>query len=68
METTADNWSDMSQPCNMDLCVSMTYFSRPSDFALYLERLLDRKRVRLACKRPRVRSPRPACAFVETWS
>ena len=29
---------------------------------------LDRKRVRLACKRPRVRSPRPAHSFVETWS
>ena len=29
-------------------------------------RLLDRKRVRLACKRPRVRSPRPAHSFMET--
>ena len=28
----------------------------------------DRKRVRLACTRPRVRSPRPAHSFVETWS
>ena len=26
------------------------------------------ERVRLACKRPRVRSPRPAYSFVETWS
>ena len=31
-------------------------------------RELDRKRFRLACKRPRVRSPRPAHSFVETWS
>ena len=31
-------------------------------------RELNRKRVRLACKRPRVRSPRPAHSFVETWS
>ena len=28
----------------------------------------DRKRVRLACKRPRVRSPGPAHSFFETWS
>ena len=28
----------------------------------------DRKRVPLACKRPRVRSPRSAHCFVETWS
>ena len=31
-------------------------------------RMLDRKRVRLACKRHRVQSPRPAHSFVETWS
>ena len=28
----------------------------------------ERKWVRLVCKRPRVRSPRPAHSFVETWS
>ena len=41
METTyADSWSDMIQPCDMDLWVmkvSMTYISRSSDFALYIE-------------------------------
>ena len=42
METTyADSWSDMAKPCEMDLShevkVSMTYISRSSDFALYLE-------------------------------
>ena len=31
-------------------------------------RQLDRKRVRLACKRSHVRSPRPARSFLETWS
>ena len=37
METTyADSWSDMAQPCDMDLWVSMTYISRSSDFVLYL--------------------------------
>ena len=40
--TCADSWSDMAQPCDMDLWVnevkvSMTYISRSSDFALYLE-------------------------------
>ena len=33
-----------------------------------LARLLDRKRVRLACKRPRDRSPRLAHSFVKPWS
>ena len=43
METTyADSWPDMALPCNMGLVghevkVSMTYISRSSDFALYLE-------------------------------
>ena len=39
METTyADSWSDMIQLCDIDLWVmSMTYISRPGDFALYLE-------------------------------
>ena len=42
METTyADSWSDMAQPCDMDLWVMvkviMTYISRSSDFVLYLE-------------------------------
>ena len=31
-------------------------------------RYLDRKSVRLACKRPQVRSPCPADSFMETWS
>ena len=34
----------------------------------FQRKLLDRKRVRLACKRPRVRSPRPAHSFVEILS
>ena len=44
METTYEySWSDMAQPCDIDLCVghevkvSMTYISQSSDFALYLE-------------------------------
>ena len=43
MESTyADSWSDMAQSCDMDLWghevkVNMTYISRASDFALYLE-------------------------------
>ena len=46
LETTyADSWSDMAQPCDMDLWVmdlkvSMTYKSQSSDFALYLEDFL----------------------------
>ena len=33
----AGSWSDMAKPCDMDLLVSMTYISRSSDCALYLE-------------------------------
>ena len=42
METTyADSWSDMAQSCDIqvghEVKVSMTYISRSSDFALYIE-------------------------------
>ena len=41
METTyADSWSDMAQPCDVDVGhevkVGMTCISRSSDFVLYL--------------------------------
>ena len=42
--TYAGSWSDMAQPCDMNLLVmghevkvNMTYISRSSDFVLYLE-------------------------------
>ena len=36
--------------------------------SMHRARLLDRKRVNLVYKRPRVQSPCPAHSFVETWS